>query len=45
MMFNKSKCKVLHLGCGNPHNQYQLGEETIEDSPVKQDLEVQEDGK
>ena len=25
MMFNKSKCKTLHLGQGNPHYQHKLG--------------------
>ena len=24
MRFSKSKCNVLHLGCGNPHYQYKL---------------------
>ena len=30
MRFNKSQCKVLHLGQGNPHYQYKLRYERIE---------------
>jgi len=29
MRFNKSRCKVLHLGCGNTHYQYKLGYKEI----------------
>ena len=36
--FNKAKCKVLHLGCNNPHYQDKLGDKRIEYSPVKKDL-------
>ena len=35
MRFNKSKFKVLHLGRGNLHYQYNLEDEMIEHRPVK----------
>ncbi|KAK4824617.1 hypothetical protein QYF61_016923 [Mycteria americana] len=45
MKYNEAKCKVLHLGQGNPQYQYRQGYELIENSPAKKELEILVDEK
>jgi len=44
MRINKSKCRILHLGCGNSLYQYKLRDGRIEVSPAVKGLGVLVDG-
>jgi len=38
MKFNEAKCKILHVGRGNPKHKYSLGREWLKSSPEEKDF-------
>jgi len=40
MRISKARCKVLHVGQGNPHYRHRLGHEWIKGSPAKTEFKV-----
>ncbi|PKU43602.1 rna-directed dna polymerase from mobile element jockey-like [Limosa lapponica baueri] len=45
MKFNKAKCRILHMGQGNPKDKYRLDGEWMESSHEKKDVGVLDDEK
>ncbi|PKU34056.1 rna-directed dna polymerase from mobile element jockey- hypothetical protein [Limosa lapponica baueri] len=45
MMFNKAKCRILHVGQSNPQHKYRLGREWSEGSHEEKDFWVLVDEK
>lgn len=45
MKFNKTECKVLHVGQGTPQYQYRLGDDGVESSPAMKHLGIRVDEK
>jgi len=45
MKFKKAKCRVLHMGQGNPNHGYRLANHGIESSLAKKDLDILGDEK
>jgi Reverse transcriptase (RNA-dependent DNA polymerase) len=40
MQFNATKCKVMHIGCGNPMHSTHLDEHQLEETVLERDIGV-----